>query len=125
MLELGRSYGKALQLINVIRDEAKDDAIGRRYVPEGTSRALWLDRAQAGLRDGMRYVGALRGARVRVASALPALIGARTLALLRTQGAGAKMPRSEVRALIFRVALSLGSDAALQREFRRWDNPRR
>jgi farnesyl-diphosphate farnesyltransferase len=70
----------------------------------------------------MRYVGALRGTRVRVASALPALIGARTLDLLRTQGAGAKMRRSEVRRLLVRILFSLGSDACLQREFRRWDN---
>jgi farnesyl-diphosphate farnesyltransferase len=124
MLDLGRSYGKALQVINVLRDTDKDLAIGRRYLPEGESREAWLARAQAGLEAGMRYSGALRHARVRVASALPALIGARTLALLRAQGPGAKMPRAEVRALLLRTVFALGSNAALQREFVRaqWDN---
>jgi farnesyl-diphosphate farnesyltransferase len=122
MLDLGRRYGMALQLINVLRDEQQDLRIGRRYLPEGEPREEWLARAHAGLECGMRYVGALRGTRVRVASALPALIGARTLDLLRTQGAGVKMPRSEVRSLLARIVFSLGSDACLQREFRRWDN---
>jgi farnesyl-diphosphate farnesyltransferase len=55
---------------------------------------------------------------VRVASALPALIGARTLALLRTRGPGAKMPRSEVRTMLLRIFFTLGRGASLQKEFR-------
>lgn len=117
MLELGRRYGMALQLINVLRDADADLALGRRYLPASDPRDAWFDRAQAGLECGMRYVGALRHARVRVASALPALIGARTLALLRAQGAGAKMPRAEVRALLLRILFTLGSNRNLQREF--------
>lgn len=122
MLDLGRSYGMALQMINVLRDADLDLAIGRRYLPDGVTREMCMESAHAGLEDGMRYACALRHARVRVASALPALIGARTLALLRTQGAGAKMPRSEVRALLLRILFAFGSNAAIQREFRRWDN---
>ena len=122
MLDLGRRYGMALQLINVLRDEKHDIDTGRRYVPPGQSREDLLHRAHEGLASGMRYAGALRSARVRVATALPALIGARTIALVREQGPGAKMPRSEVRGLLLRVALACGSNAALQREFKRWDN---
>jgi farnesyl-diphosphate farnesyltransferase len=119
MLELGRAYGQALQLVNVLRDADRDLAIGRRYLPAGTDLQHWMDRAQSGLESGMRYVGALHNARVRVASALPALIGARTLSLLRAEGPGAKVPRAEVRALLWRTLLSLGRNASLQREFRR------
>jgi farnesyl-diphosphate farnesyltransferase len=119
MLQLGRRYGMALQLINVLRDADRDLGAGRRYLPAGEPREPWLDRARAGLECGMRYVGALRSARVRVATALPALIGARTLALLRVHGAGAKMPRAEVRALLLRILFTLGSNASLQREFRK------
>jgi farnesyl-diphosphate farnesyltransferase len=122
MLGLGRRYGMALQLINVLRDSRRDLAIGRRYLTEDTTREALMARAHAGLEAGVRYAGALRHARVRVATALPALIGARTLALLRTQGAGAKMPRPEVRALLLRLLCGFGSNAAIQREFRRWDN---
>jgi farnesyl-diphosphate farnesyltransferase len=122
MMDLARSYGMALQLINVLRDEQHDLGIGRRYLTPQQSREDLLDRAHAGLACGMRYAGALRSARVRVATALPALIGARTIALVREQGPGAKMPRREVRGLLMRVAIACGSNAVLQREFRRWDN---
>jgi farnesyl-diphosphate farnesyltransferase len=117
MLALGKRYGMALQLINVLRDADADLAIGRRYLPPGESREAWLERAQAGLESGMRYSGALRHVRVRVASALPAIIGARTLALIRTRGAGAKIPRSEVRAMLLRILFTFGSNTGLQREF--------
>lgn len=118
MLDLGRRYGMALQLINVLRDSDRDLALGRHYLPVGDSRDAWMARAQDALACGMRYAGALRHARVRVASALPALIGARTLALVRAHGPGAKMPRSQVRAMLLRILLTFGSNAGLQREFR-------
>ena len=82
----------------------------------------WLDQTQAQLACGIRYALALQPWRLRLASALPALIGARTLSLLRQAGPAAltqsvKMPRHEVRALLWRIALGLGSAAVLKREF--------
>lgn len=84
----------------------------------------WLDHTQAQLADGMRYALALKPLRLRLASALPALIGARSLALLRQAGPAAltqhiKMPRHEMRAMLWRIALGLGSTAVLQKEFRK------
>ena len=122
MMALGRRYGMALQLVNVLRDAGADLAIGRRYVPDPDPEA-WHDKAREGLACGVRYSLALEGRRLRVASALPALIGARTLALLEGAGATAthervKVPRSEVRALLARLLLSLGSRARIDREFR-------
>lgn len=125
MLQLGRRYGMALQLVNVLRDADRDLAIGRRYLPAGEAPQPWIERAQEGLQCGMRYTGVLRNARVRVATALPALIGVRTLSLLREQGPGAKVPRSQVRSLLWRILITLGSNRTLQREFgsaRQWDN---
>ncbi|PIT74917.1 phytoene/squalene synthase family protein [Limnohabitans sp. G3-2] len=83
-----------------------------------------LDRTQAHLADGMRYALALKPLRLRLASALPALIGARTVALLRQAGPAAlnqrvKMPRQEVRSLLWRIALGRGTAAVLEREFLR------
>ena len=62
--------------------------------------------------------------RLRLASALPALIGARTVALLRQAGPLAltrrvKMPRHEMRGLMGRIALGLASPAVLDKQFRR------
>jgi len=83
----------------------------------------WLDQTQAQLACGMRYALALQPWRLRLASALPALIGARTVSLLRQAGPAAlsqrvKMPRHEVRALLWRLALGWGSREALDRQFR-------
>jgi farnesyl-diphosphate farnesyltransferase len=83
----------------------------------------WLDHTQAQLACGMRYALALQPWRLRLASALPALIGARTVSLLRQAGPAAlsqrvKMPRHEVRALLWRLALGWGSRQALDQQFR-------
>ena len=150
MMRIGRQYGMGLQRLNIVRDAGEDLASGRCYWPEETLRQAgltpellfqaaqtpdadtlhalaplytqWLNRTQAQLADGMRYALALKPLRLRMASALPALIGARTVALLRQAGPAAlnqrvKMPRHEVRALLWRIALGLGSAAVLQREF--------
>ena len=151
MMRIGRQYGMGLQRLNIIRDAGADLAGGRCYWPvetlaqagltptmlaqaaqtpnTDTLHALaplytqWLDHTHAQLADGMRYAQALKPLRLRLASALPALIGARTVALLRQAGTAAlnqrvKMPRHEVRALLWRIALGLGSAAVLQKEFR-------
>ena len=150
MMRIGRAYGMGLQRLNIIRDAGADLAAGRCYWPEetlahagltpevlaraaqtgdaNTLQALaplytaWLDHTQAQLAEGMRYALALQPLRLRLASALPALIGARTIALLRQAGPAAltqriKMPRQEIRALLWRIALGLGTRAVLDRQF--------
>ena len=61
----------------------------------------WQRSTETQLHDGLRYSLALRGRRLRLASALPCLIGIRTLTLLRQAGTQAllthvKLPRREV-----------------------------
>ena len=134
MLALGRLYGMALQLINVLRDAGSDLRAGRCYFPEHELSAVhltpsqilsepeqfqpiyrtWLESAKAGLTSGMEYSRAIKNCRVRAATVLPALIGARTLALLNAAGPVAlqrtvKVARSEVRAMIFSLGLTLAS----------------
>src|SRR6184192_4499800 len=134
MLALGKRYGMALQLINVLRDAGADLRAGRCYFPEYELTAAhltasqifsepqrfepiyrtWLEKAKSGLESGMEYSRAIENRRVRAATVLPALIGARTLALLQVAGTAAlkrtvKVPRSEVRAMIVRLALACGS----------------
>ena len=70
----------------------------------------------------MNYVHAIRNRRIRAATALPALIGARTLALLRAAGPIAlqqkiKVPRNEVRAIIVSVAMRLADREHLRKLF--------
>ena len=94
MSELGIEYGKGLQLVNVLRDSGADAKSGRGYLPADELAAAptaevfarWLDRAEEKLSAGIDYCSALMNWRMRFATALPALIGARTLALLRQAG---------------------------------------
>jgi farnesyl-diphosphate farnesyltransferase len=144
MLALGRRYGMGLQLINVLRDVGSDLRAGRCYFPQDELRAIdltaaqilsepdrfqpiyqrWMRKAQDGLDCGMRYARAIRNRRVRAATVLPALIGARTLALLRETGASAlhrtvKVPRREVRRMILSLTIHLGSQKQIDTIFSR------
>jgi farnesyl-diphosphate farnesyltransferase len=144
MLTLGRRYGMGLQLINVLRDAGTDLQAGRCYFPEDELRAVglsaaqilsqsdrfqpiyqrWMEKAQNSLECGMQYSRAIRKRRVRAATVLPALIGARTLALLHKAGASAlhrnvKVPRGEVRTMIVTLAVTLASRAKIDAIFNR------
>jgi farnesyl-diphosphate farnesyltransferase len=134
MLAMGKRYGMALQLINVLRDAGSDLRAGRCYFPEHElstvgltpSQVLsepkwfqpiyrkWLENAKGGLVSGMEYSRAINNRRVRAATVLPALIGARTLALLEAAGPAAlqrtvKIPRRDVRMMILSLALTMVS----------------
>ena len=144
MLALGKRYGMALQLINVLRDAGSDLRAGRCYFPEyelnaahlAASQILsepqrfqpiyrtWVEKAKAGLECGMEYSCAIENRRVRAATVLPALIGARTLALLDQAGAGAlqrtvKVSRREVRAMILSLAITLASRKSIDAIWKR------
>jgi farnesyl-diphosphate farnesyltransferase len=144
MLALGKRYGMGLQLINILRDAGADLRGGRCYFPENELGAVgisaeqilsqperfqpvyqnWMQTAREHLDFGLQYSLAIRNRRVRAATALPALIGARTLALLRKGGARAlhqtiKIPRREVRSMITSLAVHLGSRKSIQGMFAR------
>jgi len=148
MLTLGRRYGMGLQLINIVRDAGADLRAGRCYFPRCELDAahlaaseilaqpecfqpvyrMWVAKAKAGLESGVEYSRAIRNRRVRGATVLPALIGARTLALLEEAGPRAlqqivKVPRSEVRGMILRLVAALAArrtiDAMFARAYRK------
>ena len=144
MLALGKGYGMALQLINVLRDAGSDLRVGRCYFPEYELNAAhltpsqilseperfqpiyrtWLEKAKRGLQSGMEYSRAIENRRVRAATVLPALIGVRTLALLNAAGPMAlqqtvKVPRSEVREMILSLAITFASRKAIDTMFER------
>ncbi|MGB1259233.1 MAG: squalene/phytoene synthase family protein [Akkermansiaceae bacterium] len=110
----GANYGKALQLINIIRDLPKDiagaEACPRCYLPNVDTNdrdalmaeaARWRARARSYLENGVQYTETLTSRRTRIATALPGLIGSGTLDLLdqadwQAWSNGVKVPRSEV-----------------------------
>jgi farnesyl-diphosphate farnesyltransferase len=142
MLALGKRYGMGLQLINVLRDAGSDLRAGRCYFPHAELSAAnlpaaqilseperfqpiyrrWLEQAKTGLECGMQYSRAIRNRRVRAATVLPALIGARTLTLLSAAAASAlnrtvKISRREVRRMILSLSVSLASHKRIDAMF--------
>ena len=146
LMQWGARYGKGLQRLNILRDAGHDLRAGRCYWPaqalgplgldreqlclavrsrdQATLERLqplfedWLNTTQEQLHDGLRYGLSLRGRRLRLASALPCLIGIRTLTLLRQAGTRAlvehiKLPRREVRRLLISLVLGGVSDRQL------------
>ncbi len=145
MLDLGKRYGMGLQLINILRDAGSDLRAGRCYFPEDELTAVhmtpaqivrepdrfqpiyrkWIEKGERGLAAGMQYSQAIRNWRVRAATVLPALIGARTLALLRDAASTAlhrkiKVPRREVRGIISSVAITLAARSQIDGMFQRF-----
>ncbi len=143
MLSLGASYGRGLQLVNILRDSGADLRAGRCYLPAEELRAAgmspadiataparalpivnnWRVRAEEGMAAGIEYACAIRPWRVRLATVLPALIGARTLALLRAAGPGmfetkVKVRRAEVRRILFKMIATLASPRAIRASFK-------
>lgn len=106
MRELGRNYGQGLQLVNILRDNRMDAAIGRVYLaPDEIPQRIV--QARRFLQDGAAYCASLHGGRLRYATVLPALLGWRTLALLESHPSDlltpAKVSRVEMRRWMWRA----------------------
>ena len=117
LLERGITYGKGLQLVNILRDVAEDLSTGRCYLPvadpHDTAALLachgrWLKTAKCWVKEGERYAATLHSRRLRAATALPAMIARKNLDAL----AGVtwvqlqtriKVPRSFVYRSLFRA----------------------
>jgi len=142
MKTLAVEYGKGLQLINVLRDIGADLLAGRCYLPADELHSLgitpadlrqkaalaqpvleqWRQRAEKGISAGIEYACAIQPWRVRLATVLPALIGARTLALLRDTGVAAfdrkvKVSRGEVRGILLTLFATFASPGAIRKLF--------
>jgi len=135
LLRDGVRFGKGLQLVNILRDVPRDLRQGRCYLPRerlaraklmpgdllhaGTLTRLrpvydeLLDLAESHLAAGWAYTTALprSAARVRLACALPLLIGVKTLAQLRRENPldpeqRIKVSRSEVKRIIAAILVN-------------------
>ena len=144
MVALGVQYGKGLQLVNILRDIGPDMRAGRCYLPAEELISLgikpaeipakagqvetvlqnWREKAKAGIKSGLEYSCAIHSRRIRFATALPALIGSKTLSLLALAGTDVfertvKVHRAEVRKIMFSAGLSFVSESSLRRMFER------
>ena len=115
--KMGEHFGKGLQLVNILRDLPEDLSNGRCYLPlaNPTDRNLileaaaqWRKTAHDYLGEGLDYARCMRGKRLKVAAALPALLGKETLTRLDAADWSAleqriKVPRSVVRRCLWRA----------------------
>jgi len=130
MKELGRNYGKGLQLVNILRDVGEDLRNGRCYLPkeeliengwdgvgEPSEESLlkvskkWRDQCREWIQSGQQYAGHLRSRRIRFATVLPLLIAERTVDLIEEAGTEVfqkkvKVTRGEIRKMIARAMFS-------------------
>lgn len=110
MIDLGITYGKGLQLVNILRDLPGDLAEGRQYLPGEQSQLIeernrWAETAKIWLLAGEKYTAHLNHWRTRFTADLPWRLGMETLNLLPPDRlAKAKVNRSKVRAVLFSSA---------------------
>ena len=134
LVSKGVAFGKGLQMVNVLRDLAADLRMGRCYLPEELLQRenlrpeelldpanekrvrpiydWYLPRVEENLNTAWSYVLDLPRAwvRVRLACALPVLIGVKTLNKLRSQNVlnpdtRIKVSRAEVRQILREIIL--------------------
>ncbi|MEO8614721.1 MAG: squalene/phytoene synthase family protein [Luteolibacter sp.] len=117
LLELGRDYGKGLQMVNILRDLPADLAAGRCYLPVADPmdhddllgcHQKWLTPTRMWIDDGKRYSSSLTSRRLRAATVLPALIAEKTLDRMKdvtweTLQARVKIPRRKVYQLLVKA----------------------
>ncbi len=102
-----RAFGEGLQLVNILKDEEVDDREGRRYLPAGVTRSQVIDLARADLIRARAYIEGLWSGGAPSGffafSALSEQLAEATLDRLEKEGAGAKLSRLEVLAILARV----------------------
>jgi farnesyl-diphosphate farnesyltransferase len=122
LLDMGISYGKGLQLVNILRDLPGDLKQGRCYLPvsdpDDTCALLeahgrWLETALERVADGFAYSAELRSRKLRAASLLPAMIARDTLLKMRGVDwpileAGVKVSRANVYRSLIKAFASSG-----------------
>ena len=136
LFSLGLRFGKALQMINILRDIPEDLRFGRCYIPIDSLQECdlkpndliepdnmekfrplydkYLDLTDAHLDAAVEYISMLPYSqfRLRAACMLPVLIGQRTVAMLREQNVldsenRVKVSRAEMKDLISKTKRSL------------------
>ncbi len=144
MLRLGRKFGEGLQMVNILRDVVKDARLGRCYLPRESLEDMRIAPADLvemtektyqrlepilqecrhvaylRLEKGWRYTLANNKWRLRLACALPVLLGFATLKRLEQADResfirGVKVPRSEATKLIRKATVLTPSRPLLRR----------
>ena len=102
LLALAPAFGEGLQLVNVLKDSATDDAEGRHLLPLSVPIADLFALARRDLDQADRYVELLEGEHPGIIAfcTLPVRLARATLDRVETDGPGAKLTREEVAAIV-------------------------
>lgn len=100
--KMGVCYGKGLQLLNILRDQAADRELGRSYL-RAEDVPVMMDLAAAWLGEGNDYCSALAPGRIRYATELPLRLAQKTLTVMRKRSSA--VPVKISRATVYGVLL--------------------
>lgn len=109
-----RDFGEGLQLVNILKDSARDATEGRMFLPAASTRGQVVALARRDLEVAAEYVrtlqegGAERG--VVAFNALPAALAVATVDRLEAAGPGSKLSRPEVFAIVQGINQALDRD---------------
>ncbi len=133
----GASLGKGLQLINILRDIGEDVRDGRCYLPganpaevQANTRVLqplwhdWLATCRQHLDSGLHYVQHVADGKLRYATSLPLLLGAKTLTRMQSASweelqFGIKITRLDVAMILAEAAIACRSADGVARLFKK------
>jgi farnesyl-diphosphate farnesyltransferase len=105
------AFGEGLQLVNILKDSARDADAGRVYLPRRASRREIFSLAQDDLAVAVAYTETLRSARAErglvAFNAFVARLAVATLQVLRESGLGAKLSRLEVAKIAAEVTQAM------------------
>lgn len=109
-----REFGEGLQLVNILKDSARDATEGRMFLPAAATRGEVAGLARRDLEVAAEYVRALQegGAERGVVAfnALPAALAVATVDRLEASGPGSKLSRPEVFAIVQGINQALDRD---------------
>jgi phytoene/squalene synthetase len=109
--QLAYHFGLFLQKVNILKDQAEDEATGRFFVPD---RGELLASLAADAQGALEYLQALpRGDRYRIFCAWSLMLGASTIAQLDEPR---RSRRTETAGLLARTAQIVDDDRALARQ---------
>lgn len=123
------TFGEALQLVNILKDSTADADEGRTFIASARERELAFKLARADLLIAGEYVDRLQSAGAPRGylgfTGLPVRLAWATLDRVEERGAGSKLSRPEVAAVVaaMHADLDAGRPAAGKRHSRRHAHP--
>jgi farnesyl-diphosphate farnesyltransferase len=108
-----RFFGEGLQLVNILKDASDDATEGRVYLPEFLDRSVVFAIARSDLDRASEFVGAMQQSAAPEGlvafTASPVILARASLDRIAARGAGAKLTRAEVGALMEEMFENLGA----------------